>query len=97
MKRSEMVKLITDKLFYGKLAEKARLTGVMITDLAEKDAEEVLKELEKLGMLPPLRSATYRDKFWNETICAEMDGMDVKVALWDREESDRQKRKRNNE
>lgn len=53
MKRSEMIKLITDKLFYGKLAEKARLSGAMITDLAEKDAEAILKRLESVGMLPP--------------------------------------------
>ena len=52
MKRSEMIKLIIDKLFYGKLAESARLGARknFITNLAEEDAEAVLKELEKLGM-----------------------------------------------
>ncbi len=53
MKRSDMIKFIVDKLFYGELAERARLSTGTITDLAEKDAEAILKELEKLGMLPP--------------------------------------------
>lgn len=55
MKRSEMIELIIDKLFYGKLAESARsdIRPKFITDLAEKDAESILKELEKVGMLPP--------------------------------------------
>ncbi len=82
MKRNDMVDLIWRRL--------APL------GIGSETCEEVLSIIEEAGMLPPLRSATYRDKFWNETICAEMDGMDVKVALWDREESDRQKRKRNN-
>jgi len=55
MKRSEAIKFITDILFYGKLAESARsdIRPKWTTDLAEEDAEAVLKELEKLGMLPP--------------------------------------------
>ena len=55
MKRSEIVKVITDILFYGRLSEAARLGARkdFITNLAEEDAEAVLKELEKFGMLPP--------------------------------------------
>ena len=55
MKRSEAIKFITDILFYGKLAESVRLGARknFITNLAEEDAEAVLKELEKLGMRPP--------------------------------------------
>lgn len=60
MKKSDMLKVITDKLFYGKLAEAARSEArpKFITDLAEEDAEAVLKELEKFGMLPPLSDET---------------------------------------
>jgi hypothetical protein len=52
MKRSEATKFITDILFYGKLAESVRLGARkdFITNLAEEDAEAVLKELEALGM-----------------------------------------------
>ena len=55
MKRSEMIELIIDKLFYGKLAESARsdIRPKFITDLAEQDAESILKKLEEVGMLPP--------------------------------------------
>jgi hypothetical protein len=55
MKRSEAIKCIIDILFYGKLAESARLGARkdFITNLAEEDAEAVLKELEKFDMLPP--------------------------------------------
>lgn len=58
MKRSEMVKFITTELFYGSLSARVDNTGGMITELAEKDAEAVLKLVEKLGMLPPLDSWT---------------------------------------
>ena len=53
MKRSEMVKFITTELFYGSLSARVDNTSGMITELAEKDAEAVLKLVEKLGMLPP--------------------------------------------
>jgi hypothetical protein len=53
MKRSEMVKFITTELFYGSLSAKVDRTDGMITELAEKDAEAILKLVEKLGMLPP--------------------------------------------
>lgn len=51
MKRSDMLKNITDVLFYGSLA--ARVDNCNEIFLAEKDAEEVLALMEKLGMLPP--------------------------------------------
>lgn len=52
MKRSDMIKFIVDKLFYGKLAEAAKsdVRPKFITDLAEEDAESILKELEDMGM-----------------------------------------------
>lgn len=52
MKRSELIKFIADKLFYGKLAEAARsdTRPKFTTDLAEEDAESILKELEDIGM-----------------------------------------------
>ena len=53
MKRSEMVKFITTELFYGSLSARVDSDDVMITELAEKDAQAVLKLVEKLGMLPP--------------------------------------------
>jgi hypothetical protein len=45
----------------------------------------MLSVFEDLGMLPPLRPAHPMDSCWDRAICAEMDGMDVKVALWERE------------
>jgi hypothetical protein len=53
MKRSEMLKFITDELFYGSLAARVDNSNAMVTELAEKDAQAVLKLVEKLGMLPP--------------------------------------------
>lgn len=81
MKRSDMVDLIWRRL--------APL------GIGSETCEEVLAIVEEAGMLPPLRSATHNDnRLWDETICAEMDGMNVKVALWDKEK--KQKRKNNN-
>lgn len=53
MKRSEIVKHITTELFYGSLAARVDNTDVMVTELAEKDAEAVLKLIEKFNMKPP--------------------------------------------
>jgi hypothetical protein len=50
MKRSEMLKFITDELFYGSLAARVDNSDAMVTELAEKDAEAVLKLIEKFGM-----------------------------------------------
>jgi hypothetical protein len=58
MKRSEMVKFITTELFYGSLSARVDSDDVMITELAEKDAQAVLKLVEKLGMLPPMSDET---------------------------------------
>lgn len=80
MKRSDMVDLIWRRL--------APL------GIGSETCEEVLAIVEEAGMLPPLRSATVKDDFWDRSMCAEMDGMNVKVALWDKEK--KQKRKNNN-
>jgi hypothetical protein len=76
MKRSEMVKFITTELFYGSLSARVDSTGGMITELAEKDAEAVLKLVEKFGMLPPPdytetyysgdEPGGYNPNFWEE-------------------------------
>lgn len=50
MKRSEMLKVITDELFYGSLAARVDKSNTTVTELAEKDAEAVLKLIEKFGM-----------------------------------------------
>jgi hypothetical protein len=50
MKRSEMLKFITDELFYGSLAARVDNSNTTVTELAEKDAEAVLKLIEKFGM-----------------------------------------------
>jgi hypothetical protein len=73
MKRSEMVNAIWRRL--------APL------GIGSETCEEVLSIIEKEGMLPPLRSVTYEDSFWDEAICAEMDGMDIRVSSWDKEET----------
>jgi hypothetical protein len=73
MKRSEVVDLIWKRL--------APL------GIGSETCEEVLSIVENAGMLPPLRMAAYTDDFWDKTVCAEMDGMDIKVALWEKEES----------
>jgi len=72
MKRSEMVNAIWRRL--------APL------GIGSETCEEVLSIIEKEGMLPPLRSVTHKDNIWDEAICAEMDGMEVTVALWENEE-----------
>lgn len=43
-----MIKIIVDKLFYGKLSQYTPLNSLLI--LAKKDAESILKELEDVGM-----------------------------------------------
>lgn len=58
MKRSEMLKVITDELFYGSLAARVDKSNTTVTELAEKDAEAVLKLIEKFGMLPPMSDET---------------------------------------
>ena len=74
MKRSDMVNAIWRRL--------APL------GIGSETCEEVLSIIEKEGMLPPLRAATYTDNFWDESVCAEMDGMNIKVSLWEKEEKD---------
>lgn len=53
MKRSDMVKFITTELFYGSLSARVDTGEIRITELAEKDAEAVLKLIEKFNMKPP--------------------------------------------
>lgn len=53
MKRSDMLKFITTELFYGSLAARVDNNDVMVTELAKKDAEAVLKLVEKFKMKPP--------------------------------------------
>lgn len=85
MKRSDMIKLITE----------ITLDSSTSFSLNKKEATIILNKLENAGMLPPLRSANYKDDFWDKAICAEMDGLDIKVATWETEDV-KQKRKRNN-
>lgn len=72
MKRSEMVNAIWRRL--------APL------GIGSETCEEVLSIIEKEGMLPPLRTVTHTDNFWDKSVCAEMDGMDIKVSSWEKEE-----------
>lgn len=72
MKRSEMVNAIWRRL--------APL------GIGSETCEEVLSIIEKEGMLPPLRTVTHMDNFWDKSVCAEMDGMDIKVSSWEKEE-----------
>lgn len=74
MKRSEMINAIWRRL--------APL------GIGSETCEEVLAIVEKEGMLPPLRSCTHLDTFWDKAICAEMDGMEIRVSSWDKEEGD---------
>lgn len=85
MKRSDMIKLITE----------IKLDSSTSFSLNKKEATIILNKLESAGMLPPLRSANYKDEFWDKAICAEMDGVDIKVATWEMEDV-KQKRKRSN-
>ena len=81
MKRSVAIQHIINVL---------RLTGNHFCDdeRDKVDADRILTRLENIGMLPPLRTHTYTDEFWDRAICEEMDGMDVKTATWDSEDSD---------
>lgn len=72
MKRSEMVDTIWRRL--------APL------GIGSETCEEVLTIVEKAGMLPPLRKCTHDDNFWDKSMCAEMDGMDIRVSSWEKEE-----------
>ena len=88
MKRSEAIKCIIDILFYGKLAESARLGARkdFITNLAGEDAEAVLKELEALGMIPPETKALPSD-FINTGLSQEfLDEHEFKVNRWEPED-----------
>jgi hypothetical protein len=81
-----MVELIKEILQNGELS--AWVCSEEIVSLIKKDADTLMGAIEKAGMLPPLRLCTYMDDFWDETICAEMDGMSVKVAVWEKEDEE---------
>lgn len=83
MKRNDMVDLIWRRL--------APL------GIGSETCEEILSIVESAGMLPPLRSVTVKDDFWDRSVCAEMDGMNVKVALWENEETERKTRRKRKE
>lgn len=87
MKKSEMVSMIKRILQESELAAWTSLNQLSFVDsLVERDADRIMQAIEKAGMLPPLRSVTYKDDFWDKAICAEMDGTEIKVATWETEE-----------
>ena len=53
MKRSDMVKFIATKLYYGSLAARVDSNDLTIIALAENDAEDVLKVIEEWRMKAP--------------------------------------------
>lgn len=75
MKRSEMVYLMSQMI------RLYRMDDVGDTEAADR----LLKVMEMEGMLPPLRTVSHTDDIWDSAICAEMDGMEVKVAMWESE------------
>ena len=60
MKRSDMVKFIATKLYYGSLAARVDSDTLTIIALAEKDAEDVLKVIEEWKMKPPFSNDIYQ-------------------------------------
>jgi len=60
MKRSDMVKFIATKLYYGSLAARVDNDTLTILSLAEKDAEAVLKVIEEWKMKPPFSNDIYQ-------------------------------------
>lgn len=87
MKKSEMVSMLKEVLQESELAAWASCEGASLLDsLINRDADRIMQVIEKAGMLPPLRSVTHRDDFWDKAVCAEMDGMQIKMAVWEEEE-----------
>jgi hypothetical protein len=83
MKRSEMIKFITTELVYGSLSARVDSSDGMITELAEKDAEAVLRLVE-IGMLPPMSEETIKQHN-QSTINAMIDSITYDFK-WDSEE-----------
>lgn len=77
MKRSEMVYLMSQMIRLYRMDDVGDMEA----------ADRLLKVMEQEGILPPLRTVSHTDDIWDSAICAEMDGMEVKVAMWDQEES----------
>jgi hypothetical protein len=86
MKKSEMVSILKGILQDTELAAWASCEAASFLDsLVSRDADKIMQAIDKSGMLPPLRSVTIKDDFWDKAICAEMDGMEIKVSQWDKE------------
>lgn len=76
MKRSDMIKKIISlqESFYHTTDDRFAIL-----------AKYIMEEIEEAGMLPPLRPVSPVDDYFDRAICAEMDGMGVKVAMWESE------------
>lgn len=89
MKRSDMLKNIVDVLFYGSLAARVDNDSVFVTELAEKDANEVLDLMEKLGMLPPYIQETCQTHVvipdWGESQLLKTADSTVFISRWEEE------------
>lgn len=83
MKRSDMLKFIVDKLFYGSLASRVDNESGFITELCEKDAERILEEMENLGIRAPSRKLDYGEYQAIRMLCSEP--FDI-YHQWDRED-----------
>lgn len=93
MKKSEMVSMLKEVLQESELAAWASCEGSSFLDsLINRDADKIMQAIEKAGMLPPLRSVTHKDDFWDKAICAEMDGMAVKMAVWEEEDENEEQK-----
>lgn len=91
MKRSEMVGILKKVLQNGDLATVANRQYASLLDcLINSDVNKIMEEIEKAGMLPPLRLYTYKESFWDRAVCAEMDGDEIKVAMWEEENDKKQ-------
>lgn len=90
MKKSEMVGVIKKVLQESELSTWGNFGKSSFVDvLINKDANRIMEEIEKAGMLPPLRLYTHKEDFWNKAVCAEMDGIEIKVSMWENEEEEK--------
>jgi hypothetical protein len=68
MKKSFLVKVLTDALFYGSLSSRVDNNGVFITELAEKDAMKIISELEKFEVLKNIEEDSVGFKEWLKNV-----------------------------
>lgn len=68
MKKSFLVKVLTDALFYGSLSSRVDNNGVFISELAEKDAMKIISELEKFEVLKDVEEDSEGFKEWLESV-----------------------------